>query len=310
MVVRAGSSWSFDVASARLAELCGVRVSADLIRSVTNAAGERAQRWQAAHVDSGVDFRAATGGVEFYTDGTCVNTRGGWREMRLSVFAKRPPGAPATPAEWATRKLADPTARVAFAGIQPAEECGPQWAARARQLGLDPQTTPITALADGAKWIWKQVAAHLPQGACVVDVYHVSEHLHACGRSLHGEQTPAAREWADQQLQRLLSAGPVQLLADLSTAHRSQRSRPKKAALRQLIQYLKPNVDGLWYRERLAAGLPIGSGLIEGACKTVVGHRLKHGGARWHVRRVENVAALCCLSYSEEWASFWNTDAA
>ena len=310
MAVLAGSSWSFDVASARLVQLCGLRISADVIRKATNAAGQRAQRWQTAHPDAGTDFQAAAGEVEFYTDGTCVNTRAGWREMRLSVFAKRPRGAPATPAEWATRALPPPAARVAFAGLWPAEQCGPQWATRARHLGLDPQTTPITALADGAKWIWRQVAQHLPRGACVVDVYHVSEHLHAGGRSLHGEYTPAARAWADARLKQLLEEGPVRLLASLQAERRGQRRRPQRRALLELINYLAPNVDGLWYRERLAQGQPIGSGLIEGACKTIVGRRLKHGGARWLVPRVENVAALCCLLYSDEWDAFWTTDAA
>jgi hypothetical protein len=310
MAALAGSSWSLDVGSARLGELCGLRISADVIRKVTNAAGQRAQRWQARHTDWGADLRVAAGAVEFYTDGTCVNTRGGWREMRLSVFAQRPRGAPATPAEWATRKLPPPAARVAFAGLRPAEECGLQWAARARQLGLDPQTTPITALADGAKWIWKQVAEHLPRGACVVDVYHVSEHLHACGRSLHGEHTPAARAWADERLRTLLEQGAVQLLAALPAEQRGQRNRLKRRALLELMNYLTPNLDGLWYRERLAQGRPIGSGLLEGACKTMVGRRLKQGGARWLTPRVENVAALCCLLYSAEWEAFWKTDAA
>lgn len=52
-------------------------------------------------------------------------------------------GLAETAAAWATRKLPARTAWVAFAGIRPAEECAPQLAARARQLRLDPQTTPI-----------------------------------------------------------------------------------------------------------------------------------------------------------------------
>jgi hypothetical protein len=287
-----------------------VRISADVLRKVTHAAGARAQQWQAQHTASGAAFRAAAGEPEFYTDGTCVNTREGWREMRVSVFAKRPAGTPAAPAEWATRKLPVPTARVAFAGLQPAEECGRQWAARARQLGLPPQTTPITVLADGAKWIWKQVAAHLPRGECVVDVFHVSEHLHACGRALYGENDPQARAWADAELLELLQAGPVQTLARLAQARRTQRSPRKRRALAALAAYLQPNVDGLWYAARLARGRPIGSGLIEGACKTVIGRRLKLNGARWNPTGAEHVAALCSLLYSAEWETFWNTAAA
>ncbi len=102
----------------------------------------------------------------------------------------------------------------------------------------------------------------------------------------------------------------MRLLAELAAERRTQRSSRQRTALTQLLNYLEPNVEGLWYRARLAAGLPIGSGLIEGAGKTIVGRRLKHGGARWLVPRVENLAALCCLFYSDEWESFWNTDAA
>jgi hypothetical protein len=40
---------------------------------------------------------------EFYTDGLKINTVDGWREMRLSVFAKRQPTTPATPKQWDTR---------------------------------------------------------------------------------------------------------------------------------------------------------------------------------------------------------------
>jgi len=148
----------------------------------------------------------------------------------------------------------------------------------------------------------------LPEFAAAV--FHVSEHLHACGRALYGETDPRARDWATTRLLALLRDGPVPWLAALQAERRTQRSSRKRRALKELINYLKPNVDGLWYRQRLARGLPIGSGLIEGACKTVVGKRLKHGGARWHVPRVENVAALRCLLYSNEWDAFWQADAA
>lgn len=42
----------------------------------------------------------------------------------------------------------------------------------------------------------------------------------------------------------------------------------------------------------------------------MVSKRLGHGGARWHVPRVENVAALYGLLYSDEWEAFWQADAA
>ena len=49
----------------------------------------------------------------------------------------------------------------------------------------------------------------------------------------------------------------------------------------------------------------IGSGMVEGSCKTVVGRRLKQTGARWRVRRVERMASLCCLAYGNQWDAYW-----
>lgn len=251
----------------------------------------------------------AEGHVESYTDGTCVNTREGWREMRLSVFAKRPTGLPAEPEAWATRTLPKTTARWVGGGIQSSGDLGPQWAEMARRLGLN-EGWGVSVLADGAKWIWKQVAEHLPRSECVVDVFHVSEHLHACGRVLHGEHTPPAREWAEDRLLLLLRSGPMELLHDLERQRTAATSADAGKAIEDLIGYLKPNIDGLWYRDRLRRRLPIGSGLVEGACKTVVGRRLKCNGARWTVANADRLASLCCLLYSEQWAAFWASTAA
>ncbi|MFH1186048.1 MAG: ISKra4 family transposase [Chloroflexota bacterium] len=309
MVTLAGSSWSFDVAQDRLKELCGLRVSDETIRRVTEKTGNQAEKWVRSSPTAMGPLQKATGHVEAYTDGTCVNTRGGWREMRLSVFAKRPAGQPAMPDEWATRTLPATTARWASAGITSSAELGPQWADIVRRLGLG-EGFGVSVLADGAKWIWKQVAEHLPRSECVVDIFHVSEHLHECGRGLHGDHTPQARAWADEQLLMLLRSGPMELLRSLEQLRAVQASAGTVKAIEDLIGYLKPNIDGLWYRDRLRRGLPIGSGMVEGACKTVVGRRLKCNGARWKVENADRMASLCCLLYSDHWASFWAPQAA
>lgn len=305
LAVLAGSSWSFDVASDRLWELCGFRISDETIRQVTEAAGQQARSWLHDSEPAVESLRKAEGNVEFYTDGTSVNTRQGWREMRLSVWAKRPAGKPAEPSEWATRQLPKPTARWMTGGIASSEELGPQWAQMASRAGV-PDGFGVSVLADGARWIWKQVAEHLPRSACVVDVFHVSEHLHACGRTLHGDQTPDARAWAEQRLVTLLESGPVACLRELGEQARETLRPAQQQALADLADYLRPNLDGLWYRERLQRGLPIGSGMVEGACKTVVGRRLKCNGARWTVANADRMTALGCLLYSGQWDAYWS----
>ena len=57
---------------------------------------------------------------------------------------------------------------------------------------------------------------------------------------------------------------------------------------------------------RLAEGRSIGSGQIEGACKNLIGRRLKQTGARWKVRRVNRLAGLCSIMYSDLRKTCWN----
>ena len=84
---------------------------------------------------------------------------------------------------------------------------------------------------------------------------------------------------------------PVEVIQRIEQQEEGATSEDHRHALNSLRGYLTGNVDGLWYRDRLRRGLPIGSGLVEGVCKTVIGRRFKHGGARWHVPNANAVAA-------------------
>ena len=190
----AAASWSFDVSSQRLTELCGLRISENTIREIAQSHGAAMNTWQNSDPQAVREFRAATGEPEFTTDGTSVNTTGGWREMKVGVFAKRPAGEATAPEEWATRSLPAPSARVAFAAIERSERFGRRWKAWSRRPGLF-DTSCITLLADGAKWIWEEKRRHLTQAGGVLDIFHNLEHFAAASRSLYGDGTDAADEW-------------------------------------------------------------------------------------------------------------------
>ena len=55
------------------------------------------------------------------------------------------------------------------------------------------------------------------------------------------------------------------------------------------------------YRERLAAGRAIGSGLIERVYKNLAGYRLKQARTQWKVLRLNRMAAICSVLYSGQW---------
>jgi len=48
-------------------------------------------------------------------------------------------------------------------------------------------------VADGAAWIWNQVATHFYDSQQLIDWYHACQHLRAAAEALHGVETDAAR---------------------------------------------------------------------------------------------------------------------
>jgi len=291
----AGAERSFERAARLLRALAGLHVCDNTVRACCDRHGGRMRAWQREAPEASRPFREADGDVEFQTDGTCVNTTGGWREVRVSIFAKRRRGEPITDLDaWGDQRLPAPHVRVAAATIRASDRLGPQWRRAAARLGIK-RTAGLTVLADGAKWIWAEVDKNLPGAAGVLDIYHASEHVHAAAVALHAEG-PAARAWYEARRRTLLGSGAAGLLAGLAA---------ETGAVSELVGFLAPHVGHTPYRARLAEGRSIGSGMVEGACKTAIGLRLKQTGARWRVKRLERMAALCCLWYGDQLDAYW-----
>jgi hypothetical protein len=304
MLSLAGMSFSFDTAADRLAELCLLKVSNDTIRRVSEEEGKAAAEFLVASNAPAQMFARGSGDTEFYSDGVSVNTTQGWRDLRMNVLGKREAGEPATPQNWADRVLPPPTARLAWASMAACEQQGLTWKSQSEKLGVvDDQH--LSVLADGAKWIWDQAGQCWKKAQWVLDVFHVSEHIHDCGKAVHTACATQSRLWSEAQVQSLIEDGPVKYLADLNAFLALHTEPAKVKALESLVNYLTPNLDSMWYKQRLADGRPIGSGLIEGANKTIVSNRLKLNSARWTPEHAEHITALRCLDYSNLWDQFW-----
>jgi hypothetical protein len=302
LICLAAASWSYDVSSERLEELCGLQISDTTIRETAQRHGAMANAWMRSEPDAAREFREADGDVEFTTDGTCVNTTTGWREMKVGIFSKRDRGAAATPDEWASRTLPPPKVRLAFACIERSDEFGRRWKAWRKRLGL-PDASAVTVLADGAKWIWEEQQNHLRGADGVLDVFHALEHLADVSKVLHPESA-AATAWLDRARSVLLHDG-WQGIDAFVQQHTTLLTDSQQAAVDALRNYLVPHHHHLHYAQRLARGQSIGSGQVEGACKNLIGRRLKQTGARWRVRRVNRMAGLCSLMYSHQWTTYW-----
>ena len=303
LAVKAGTILSFDKAAEHLEEFCGIKLSDNTIRDLCQKEAVPMGRWQRTNPAANADFIAAQGDVEFTTDGTCVNTTDGWREMRVGIFAKRERGESVHPDQWDTRKLPKPHASVAFAGIENKEQFRKHWNGWARRLGVDEES--ISVLGDGAHWIWDAATLTFAKRDEVLDVYHGLENISNCGKVLCGSDTKEYKTWHDETTLELLWNGYELIEQRLNRLEKEERTDDEREAIRKLRGYLSYHAERLNYRERLAEGRSIGSGQVEGACKNLIGKRLKQTGARWRVKRVSNMATLCARLYGNQWKMYW-----
>jgi hypothetical protein len=292
-----GVQETFANAASLLYRLTGQRLSESTIERLTEAvggvaAGQEAQ--QAAGIGAWQSPPAEVSPQTLYVagDGVQVHQEDGWHEAKcVTCYGDDAEGQRHT--RHAVR-FEGAGAFVAFV-----------WTLACR-CGLE-QAQRVVLLGDGAEWIWNQVGHLLKEAVCIVDWYHALEHVWACGRVLYGEGTAATTAWV-KALETLLWDGQVRaLLARLRAEHARTRARAQRAALQALITYLENQDERLAYDRFRAAGLDIGSGRVEAACKYVVALRMKRCGMRWSKAGSQNVLSLGVAWLNGDWDRLWAT---
>jgi hypothetical protein len=304
LACRAGAQHSFAEAEKLLADLCGWSISDERLRQACLAEAPRMAAFRQQDTTLPTAFAKAPGDIEFQTDASKVNTDTGWRDMKIGLFAKRPRGESATPDEWDERHLPRPTVRAAFAAIEEIETFAPRWGEWAKRLSIEAFAS-ITVLGDGADWIWNRAVEQFPGSSGVLDIFHASEYIADAAKALFGDGTEASRTWLEAGRLALLKDGWWGICSHIGMALSADPTTEGRAALEALTQYLSKQTEHVNYCLRLQRGQSIGSGMVEGAAKNLIGRRLKQTGARWKVENVNKMAELCCLSYSDQWDSCW-----
>ena len=175
-----------------------------------------------------------------------------------------------------------------------------EWRRRLRP-GL---TGDISALADGASWIWDIVRSEFGKVRECLDVYHALEHLSGIGKLFYGEESAVYKKWYESAKKDLLSGGFGLIDKCLALLESDVRTDRQPESLRR---YFSDHSERLCYRERLWEGRAIGSGQVEGACKSMIGRRLKQTGACWRLSRANKIAALSAVLYSHQWKIAWKS---
>lgn len=139
-----------------------------------------------------------------------------------------------------------------------------------------------------------------------VDAFHVLEHLKKALDAYHGEGSTRSKATFEELRVRLLEEpnGPDVILRALR--HRRNKSRGGTGkTIDGVIRYIEKHKHLMRYAELREHNLPIGSGVVEAACKTLASERMKRSGMSWRVEGGQAVLTLRSLIQSGRWQSAW-----
>jgi hypothetical protein len=165
-------------------------------------------------------------------------------------------------------------------------------------------------LVDGQEEQLRQVYAALKRNKAkaivIQDFYHVTEYVWQAAWCLFEEGDPAAQKWVDEHLIDILKGKSSEVAAGMRrSATRRGLSKATRAPLDKSAAYLLKNRERLRYDVALRKGMPIGTGVVEGACRHLVKQRMECSGARWSLEGAEAVLRLRALRMSGDWDNYW-----
>lgn len=166
-------------------------------------------------------------------------------------------------------------------------------------------------LTDGGSGLesFLQTNFNRPELVLILDFYHAASYLEKLARALHPQDEGAAVSVAKGWCSLLKAEGGALMLSVLEQWQwPTRRSASLRETLEEVQRYFGNNIDRMEYPEYVGNGWQIGSGVIESACKTVVGQRLKCAGQRWSESGSHRVCHARALYRSDasQWRAFWD----
>lgn len=287
---------SFEETARKIEALCGQKVSDNTIERIVHQVGSAALRtdnsqWDVFMKDRHIpESQSKPQRLYIAPDGTTVHEEDGWHEAKIgSIY-------------WENEDFKRHSHYVGR--FDNSEVFGNHLWLKACRYGLRDAVEAVY-LGDGAGWIRTIHNAHFRKATFIVDWYHASEHIWDCGKILFGEGTDSAKRWVERRQSLLWDGWTRKLLNDLKRQQK-KCDGDKREVIDALHRYISVNEDQMRYDVFRKKGYDIGSGAVEGACKHVVGKRLKQSGMIWTRKGSAAVLALRIAWLNKEWDHLWS----
>lgn len=140
----------------------------------------------------------------------------------------------------------------------------------------------------------------------VLDIIHVIEYLWKAAFAFYADTSKQAESWVSKRLVLILEGKSSSVAAGMRRSATLRQLTPsQRKPVDSCARYLLNNANYLRYDDYLKAGLPIATGVIEGACRHLIKDRMDITGARWSLTGAEAVLRLRSLYISGDWHEYW-----
>lgn len=194
-----------------------------------------------------------------------------------------------------------------------------QLTAEAKSVLASHPALTLVMMSDGAKDNWRileEIVGCLEEAGVVsedtavhwiADFYHASEHIKKATDLYYGKNS-AASYGAHEILRRKLlelDDGVEKVIKKLTYLRNHTKPGKKRDKLTTEVKYFRNRVDRMRYKRFQELGLPIGTGVVEAACKTLVTQRAKRSGMGWSIDGGQAILTPRSLIQSDRWGPAW-----
>ncbi len=179
------------------------------------------------------------------------------------------------------------------------------WLATELQQRDPHERRTVVALMDGESKLRDLQEVKIGRAIGILDIWHVTEYLWELAHCFYRAESDEAKTFVEIYLRKLLEGKLNRVIGGIrQMATKRNLPKPKWQKVENCLTYFAARSDYMKYDEYLAAGYPIGSGVVEGACRHLVKDRMEQAGMRWRIAGAQAILSLRAIYVNGDWETF------
>lgn len=179
------------------------------------------------------------------------------------------------------------------------------WLAKEVQQRDPQEQRTVVAIMDGETKLRDLQEVKISRAVGILDIWHATEYVWKLAYCFYREGSDDAEAFVETYLRKLLEGKVTRVIGGIrQMATKRELSDSKRAKVEGYLAYFAARVDYMKYDAYLAAGYPIGSGVVEGACRHLVKDRMEQAGMRWRIAGAQAILSLRAIYLNDDWGAF------